>query len=42
MPHPPIDSQLTFLYTHDLAQTAQFYEGAIRLQLKLDQFLHPF
>ena len=37
MPHPPIDSQITFLYTHDLAQTAQFYEEAMGLQLKLDQ-----
>jgi catechol 2,3-dioxygenase-like lactoylglutathione lyase family enzyme len=37
MMHPPIDSQITFLYTHDLSQTAHFYEDIIGLQLKLDQ-----
>ena len=37
MAHPPIDSQITFLYTDDLAQTAQFYEEVMGLQLKLDQ-----
>ena len=37
MTHPPIDSQITFLYTHDLAYTARFYEEIIGLQLKLDQ-----
>jgi catechol 2,3-dioxygenase-like lactoylglutathione lyase family enzyme len=37
MRHPPIDSQITFLYTDDLAQTAHFYERTIGLQLKLDQ-----
>lgn len=37
MTHPPIDSQITFLYTHDLAQTAHFYEEIIGLRLKLDQ-----
>ena len=37
MRHPPIDSQITFLYTNDLAQTAQFYEGVMGLSLKLDQ-----
>ena len=37
MPHPPIDSQITFLYTPDLAQTARFYEDIIGLELKLDQ-----
>ena len=37
MTHPPIDSQITFLYTHDLAHTARFYEEIIGLQLKLDQ-----
>ncbi len=37
MQHPPIDSQITFLYTHDLAQTARFYEEVLGLQLKLDQ-----
>jgi catechol 2,3-dioxygenase-like lactoylglutathione lyase family enzyme len=37
MTHPPIDSQITFLYTHNLAQTAHFYEEIMGLQLKLDQ-----
>ena len=37
MRHPPIDSQITFLYTSDLAQTAQFYEDVMGLPLKLDQ-----
>ena len=37
MTHPPIDSQITFLYTHDLALTAHFYEEIIGLKLKLDQ-----
>jgi catechol 2,3-dioxygenase-like lactoylglutathione lyase family enzyme len=35
--HPPIDSQITFLYTHDLVITAHFYEDIMGLQLKLDQ-----
>ena len=37
MMQPPIDSQITFLYTRDLAQTARFYEEIIGLRLKLDQ-----
>jgi catechol 2,3-dioxygenase-like lactoylglutathione lyase family enzyme len=37
MTHPPIDSQITFLYTPDLAHTAHFYEDIMGLQLKLDQ-----
>ncbi|MGD8792326.1 MAG: VOC family protein [Anaerolineae bacterium] len=37
MTHPPIDGQITFLYTHDLAETAHFYEEALGLPLKLDQ-----
>ena len=37
MPHPPIDLQITFLYTPDLAQTARFYEDIIGLELRLDQ-----
>ncbi len=37
MSHPPVDSQITFLYTNDLARTAQFYEDVLGLQLKLDQ-----
>jgi catechol 2,3-dioxygenase-like lactoylglutathione lyase family enzyme len=37
MTHPPIDQQITFLYTHDLAGTASFYEQTMGLPLKLDQ-----
>ena len=37
MKHPPIDSQITFLYTNDLAQIARFYEDVMGLHLKLDQ-----
>lgn len=37
MKHPPIESQITFLYTDDLGQMAQFYEDVIGLSLKLDQ-----
>ena len=37
MTRPPIDSSITFLYTHDLGQTARFYEEIIGLHLKLDQ-----
>jgi catechol 2,3-dioxygenase-like lactoylglutathione lyase family enzyme len=37
MPHPRIDSQITFLYTNDLVQTAHFYEQVLGLPLKLDQ-----
>lgn len=37
MSRPPIDSQITFLHTNDLAQTAHFYEDVLGLQLKLDQ-----
>lgn len=33
----PIDSQITFLYTDDLARSASFYEGALGLRLALDQ-----
>ena len=32
-----VDSQITFLYTDDLARAAQFYEGALGLKLALDQ-----
>ncbi len=35
--HPPIGSQITFLYTRDLAETARFYEQIMGLPLKLDQ-----
>ena len=37
MTHPPIDQQITFLYTHDLTETANFYEQIMELPLKLDQ-----
>jgi catechol 2,3-dioxygenase-like lactoylglutathione lyase family enzyme len=33
----PLDQQITFLYTPDLASTAQFYEGIMGLELALDQ-----
>jgi catechol 2,3-dioxygenase-like lactoylglutathione lyase family enzyme len=34
---PSIQQQITFLYTQDLAATAQFYEEIMGLALKLDQ-----
>ncbi|MEM7349141.1 MAG: VOC family protein [Chloroflexota bacterium] len=34
---PSIDQQVTFLYTRDLAKTAQFYEETLGLDLVLDQ-----
>lgn len=34
---PSIDQQVTFLYTQDLAATAQFYETVIGLVMVLDQ-----
>ena len=37
MTHPPIDQQITFLSTPNLAETANFYEEIIGLPLKLDQ-----
>jgi catechol 2,3-dioxygenase-like lactoylglutathione lyase family enzyme len=37
MTHPPFSSQITFLYTPDLAATAHFYEEMLLLPLKLDQ-----
>lgn len=37
MTRPPIDQQVTFLYTRDLAATAHFYETVLRLPLALDQ-----
>ena len=33
----PIDQQITFLYTRDLAATARFYEDVLGLPLALDQ-----
>jgi catechol 2,3-dioxygenase-like lactoylglutathione lyase family enzyme len=35
--HPPIDQQITFLHTDDLAATADFYERVMELPLALDQ-----
>jgi catechol 2,3-dioxygenase-like lactoylglutathione lyase family enzyme len=37
MKHPLIDSQITFLYTNDLDNTARFYEELVGLELVLDQ-----
>ncbi len=37
MNHPSIDQQVTFLFTRDLRQTAQFYEETLGLRLVLDQ-----
>ena len=37
MAAPPIDSQITFLYTDDLARSARFYEQGLGLTLALDQ-----
>lgn len=33
----PLDSQITFLYARDLAESARFYEEALGLPLALDQ-----
>lgn len=37
MNHPPIEQQITFLYTPDLAGSARFYEEILGLELALDQ-----
>ena len=37
MERPSIESQITFLYTRDLATTGRFYEEVLGLPLKLDQ-----
>lgn len=34
---PPIDQQVTFLYTHDLAATAAFYANVLGLRCVLNQ-----
>jgi catechol 2,3-dioxygenase-like lactoylglutathione lyase family enzyme len=34
---PPVDQQITFLYTRDLSNTARFYEDKLGLRLALDQ-----
>ncbi|MBU1660469.1 MAG: hypothetical protein KKD28_03245 [Chloroflexi bacterium] len=33
MIRPPINQQITFLYTHDLKTTADFYENVLGLDL---------
>jgi len=37
MTHPPIDQQITFIYTHDLQTSADFYENTLGLTLWRDQ-----
>lgn len=37
MSPPPIDQQITFLYTNDLATSTRFYEDKLGLKLWLDQ-----
>ena len=37
MPHPPLEQQITFLHTRNLAATARFYEEVMGLPLALDQ-----
>jgi catechol 2,3-dioxygenase-like lactoylglutathione lyase family enzyme len=37
MTRPTIDQQVTFLYTRDMAATAEFYESILELPLVLDQ-----
>lgn len=37
MAHPPLNQQVTFLYTRDLVKTAKFYEDVLGLSLVLDQ-----
>ena len=37
MPHPPIDQQIIFLYTANLAKTVHFYEKILGLEMVLDQ-----
>lgn len=34
---PPIDQQVTFLYSSDLAKTAVFYQKILQMRLVLDQ-----
>lgn len=35
--HPPIEQQITFLYTRDLPGTVTFYEDVLGLAVALDQ-----
>jgi catechol 2,3-dioxygenase-like lactoylglutathione lyase family enzyme len=37
MSYPPIDQQITFLYTADLIESARFYEETMGLKLVRDQ-----
>ncbi|MBE9127912.1 MULTISPECIES: VOC family protein [unclassified Coleofasciculus] len=37
MSHPPIESSITFFYTHDFDISARFYEDRLGLELWLDQ-----
>jgi catechol 2,3-dioxygenase-like lactoylglutathione lyase family enzyme len=37
MSHPPVEQQITFLYTGDLASSAAFYETLLGLELVRDQ-----
>jgi hypothetical protein len=37
MSHPPIESTITFFYTHDLDTSARFYEDVLGLELWLAQ-----
>ncbi len=37
MTRPPLDQQVTFLYTRDLVKTAEFYEEILGLPMVLDQ-----
>lgn len=37
MSHPPVEEQITFLYTTDLEKSAHFYEEIMGFPLKLDQ-----
>ncbi|MBR8832501.1 MAG: VOC family protein [Stigonema ocellatum SAG 48.90 = DSM 106950] len=37
MSHPPIEQQITFLYTHSLTVSTRFYEDKLGLELWLDQ-----
>jgi catechol 2,3-dioxygenase-like lactoylglutathione lyase family enzyme len=37
MPPPPIDQQITFLYTPDLVNSAHFYQQVLGLDIVLDQ-----
>lgn len=42
MPPRPIESSITFFYTHDLNTSAQFYEDVLALKLWLDKAVVRF